>query len=337
MALSDAVSFNRDEVGMQQFRSQPRFNQFNQIEEAEPFEPRSVGTQSTGITGVNPVVSPHTTGRMPVLLFTGPHPTTDTDRLASLAKKTAAVGPDMSFSAALQTAMNGSTNRLVVIPAGKKQRRKVARKSARRLKPRVRHMIVLLATLGVLIGTLTTLLPLSDAQGGHSLLDNFRSWIQSTGFNPQIEARVDIDLNKSPDPNHPLPPLAIPNSPYVPIAQQAAIKYGISPVYFVRQITQESHFNPDAVSPSNAVGIAQFLPSTAAGLGVDPLDPVSALNGAARLMSNYVQIYGSYAKALAAYNAGSGSLQNAENACGMNWLSCLPGETQHYVYIITGL
>lgn len=317
---------------MQQFRRVPRFNQ---IEEVEPLEAPPVEPQPRVTTGAIPSVSPHTTGHMPILLFSGPHPTNDTDRLAALTTKAAGTKPSPSFTTALQGTMTGSTSRLVVIPAGKKARRKLAQKPAKRLKSRVRHIIVLLATFGVLIGTLTTLLPLSDGKSGLPLLDGFREWIQSTGFNPQIQARIDLD--KSPDPNHPLPPMIIPDSPYVAVAQQAAVKAGISPVYFVRQINQESHFNPNAVSPANAVGIAQFLPSTAAGLGVDPLDPVDALYGAARLMSNYVQKYGSYAKALAAYNAGSGSLMAAENSCGVNWLSCLPGETQHYVYIITGL
>src|SRR4051812_23123025 len=99
---------------------------------------------------------------------------------------------------------------------------------------------------------------------------------------------------------------AIPQSPYVPLAQAAAIEAGLSPQLFVRQIQVESGFNPAAVSPAGAVGIAQFLPSTAAGLGIDPWNPQQALVGAARLMASYVQQYqGDEAKALAAYNAGT--------------------------------
>ncbi|TMD45283.1 MAG: lytic transglycosylase domain-containing protein, partial [Chloroflexi bacterium] len=102
---------------------------------------------------------------------------------------------------------------------------------------------------------------------------------------------------------------------------------------------QESGFNPKAVSPAGAVGIAQFLPGTAAGLGVNPWDPIQALRGAAQLMASYARNYGGdYAKALAAYNGGSGTVQYAVNACGAaNWMNCLPYETRHYIYVIMGI
>ncbi len=89
-------------------------------------------------------------------------------------------------------------------------------------------------------------------------------------------------------------------------------------------------------SPSGAVGIAQFLPSTAASLGIDPLNPLQALQGAAKLMANFYHQYGDYAKALAAYNAGSANVNNAVNSCGASWLSCLPAQTRNYVAVIMG-
>jgi soluble lytic murein transglycosylase-like protein len=132
--------------------------------------------------------------------------------------------------------------------------------------------------------------------------------------------------------------MALAKSQYVAIAQQDAAAVGIPPVYFERQIQQESGFNPNAVSPAGAVGIAQFLPGTAAGLGINPWDPIQALNGAAKLMANYARQYGGdYAKALAAYNGGSGTVRYAVNNCGTNWLNCLPGETRHYIYVIMGI
>ena len=48
-------------------------------------------------------------------------------------------------------------------------------------------------------------------------------------------------------------------------ARQMARKYGIDPELFVRQIQMESGFNPRAKSGAGAVGIAQFMPSTAKG------------------------------------------------------------------------
>lgn len=124
---------------------------------------------------------------------------------------------------------------------------------------------------------------------------------------------------------------------YVDIARQAAISAGINPDAFVRQIQQESGFNPNAVSPAGAVGIAQFMPATAAGMGVNPYDPEQALKGAARLMANLAsQFGGDYAKALAAYNAGPGMVQSAVAQGGGNWLAYTPFETQNYVHVIWG-
>ncbi len=124
---------------------------------------------------------------------------------------------------------------------------------------------------------------------------------------------------------------------YVGLARQAALNAGINPDAFVRQIQQESGFNPDATSSAGAVGIAQFMPGTAASMGVNPYDPASALNGAARMMaSQAAQFGGNYAMALAAYNAGAGAVQGAVARGGGNWLSYMPAETQNYVHTIMG-
>lgn len=124
---------------------------------------------------------------------------------------------------------------------------------------------------------------------------------------------------------------------YVNLAQQAAWNNGISANIFVRQINQESGFNPYAISPAGAIGIAQFMPATAASLGVNPYNPVDALYGAARLMASYVRQYGGdYAKALAAYNAGPGAVAWAVFLGGWNWRYYLPYETQGYIRIILG-
>jgi len=128
---------------------------------------------------------------------------------------------------------------------------------------------------------------------------------------------------------------AAPASPYVALAAQDALAAGIPPTLFVRQINVESGFNTQALSPSRAEGIAQLLPGTAAALGIDPWDPVAALHAAAGLMASYVSRYGGdEQEALAAYNAGPGTLQGALNRCGVQWLVCLPLETQRYVHLI---
>jgi hypothetical protein len=85
---------------------------------------------------------------------------------------------------------------------------------------------------------------------------------------------------------------------YGPAATAAAQKYGVDPQIFNRLIASESSWDPYAINPQptkngeNAVGIAQFLPSTAKSLGVDPLDPYSALDGAAKYLSQLTAKYG---------------------------------------------
>lgn len=124
-------------------------------------------------------------------------------------------------------------------------------------------------------------------------------------------------------------------SAFVSLATQDALAAGISPTLYVRQINAESSFNPKALSPAGAEGIAQFLPATAAALGVDPWNPVASLRAAARLMASYVSRYGGdYARALAAYNAGPPTLDAALARCGAAWLGCMPAETQQYIHLI---
>jgi soluble lytic murein transglycosylase-like protein len=125
-------------------------------------------------------------------------------------------------------------------------------------------------------------------------------------------------------------------SDYHQLAWQDAINAGISADLFERQINQESGFNPNAVSPAGAIGIAQIMPSTAAGWNVDPHDPVASLASAASAMAQYQTRYQSYAKALAAYNCGTATLDTAIARYGDNWIIGLPTETQNYIHAIMG-
>jgi hypothetical protein len=112
---------------------------------------------------------------------------------------------------------------------------------------------------------------------------------------------------------------------YRAAARRFARKYGLNPGIFIRQISQESGFNPNAVSPAGAIGIAQIMPATARGWGVNPHDPMASLDAAAKNMARYVHQYGSYRDALVAYNAGPGRVGHS-----------LPSETQRYIANILG-
>lgn len=230
-----------------------------------------------------------------------------------------------------------TARRPIVIRPEKKRVRKALDGEApgKHLSPRLRQAIVLLFTLVLLGGTLATLVPLANDQGQWNLSSGLGALIQTarTGLQSLIAHQ---SSQSSTGQSHSLPPMTIPRSQLVTLAEQDATAAGISPVYFVRQINLESGFNPNAVSPGGAEGIAQFEPSTAAGLGIDPFNPTQALKAAAQMMARYSSQYGGYDKALAAYNAGPASLQRAENSCGANWLSCMPAETQHYVATIMG-
>ena len=116
--------------------------------------------------------------------------------------------------------------------------------------------------------------------------------------------------------------------PYASLFEQAGSQYGVDPSLLAAVASQESGFNAQATSPAGALGLMQFMPSTAAGLGVDPLDPASSVDGAARYLSGLTSRFGSTPLALAAYNAGPGTVSRYGG---------IPpyAETQNYVRAVT--
>ncbi len=113
---------------------------------------------------------------------------------------------------------------------------------------------------------------------------------------------------------------------------QAAHKNDLPIPYFIRLLFQESGFKPDVVSHAGAQGVAQFMPETAASVGLhNPFDPLEAIPASARLLRSLFQQFGNLGLAAAAYNAGPKRI--------MAWLAKkgkLPQETQGYVKSITG-
>ena len=89
----------------------------------------------------------------------------------------------------------------------------------------------------------------------------------------------------------------------------AEARFGLPDGLLAAVAQQESGGNPHAVSPAGARGLMQLMPSTAAGMGVNPDDPAQAITAAARILSGSLDRYhGSIPLALAAYNAGPGAV-----------------------------
>jgi hypothetical protein len=112
---------------------------------------------------------------------------------------------------------------------------------------------------------------------------------------------------------------------YRAVLLAAAARHDVSPALLAAQLMAESNFNPAAVSPAGAQGIAQFMPGTAAAYGLtDPFDAEASIEAQATLMGELMEQFGDPRLALAAYNAGPAPV----SAC-----ACVPGyaETQAYV------
>jgi peptidoglycan DL-endopeptidase CwlO len=90
----------------------------------------------------------------------------------------------------------------------------------------------------------------------------------------------------------------------------AGARYNVSPALLASVAKTESNFDPNAVSKAGAQGLMQLMPSTAQSLGVNPLDPAQAVDGAARLLRSLLDSFGGDTKlAVAAYNAGSAAVK----------------------------
>ena len=112
---------------------------------------------------------------------------------------------------------------------------------------------------------------------------------------------------------------------------RSASRWNVSPGLLAAQLMAESGFDPSAVSPAGALGIAQFMPSTGRSYGLrDPFDPIASIDAQAHLMSDLLRQFHSVPLALAAYNAGSGAVAGCH---------CVPPypETRAYVARILAL
>lgn len=106
--------------------------------------------------------------------------------------------------------------------------------------------------------------------------------------------------------------------PYQSTITAAANAAGVPVAILAWLLWKESRYNPDIIdgtirSRSGAMGIAQFMPATAAqvlGSTAAALDPAKAIPGAAKYLASLYKSLGTWKKALAAYNWGMGNVRD---------------------------
>ena len=154
--------------------------------------------------------------------------------------------------------------------------------------------------------------------------------------------KVSVDINI---PNY--TPVVLPLAPLKPLLKpvvfrsreeicdalvHAALSNDLPVPFFIRLLYQESTFRPAAISSAGALGIAQFMPETAAHRRLDnPFDPAQAIPASARLLRDHYRRFGNLGLAAAAYNAGPRRVDDWRAKKGP-----MPQETQDYVKVITG-
>ena len=110
------------------------------------------------------------------------------------------------------------------------------------------------------------------------------------------------------------------------VIREASQLYQLPEALIRAVIKQESDFNPFSVSTSNAMGLMQLLPATAASMSVgDPFDPRQNILGGTRFLRLLANTFnGDLVLTVAAYNAGAGAV--------IRYSGVPPyDETQHYV------
>ena len=97
---------------------------------------------------------------------------------------------------------------------------------------------------------------------------------------------------------------------YDPIIKEASLRYGLSFPLIKAIIRVESNFNAKAVSKKGALGLMQVMPSNLKLLDIgDPFNPKENIMGGARYFKSMVDRFnGKLPLALAAYNAGPGTV-----------------------------
>jgi hypothetical protein len=134
---------------------------------------------------------------------------------------------------------------------------------------------------------------------------------------PSLPVSIFADTDQLSAPVHKAPesrgrPASFRRAIYLPHIYAAEARYALPSGLLDALVWTESRYNPAAVSPAGAAGLGQLMPGTASDLRVaNRFDPVANINGAARYLRQMLDKFGVVHLALAAYNAGPGTVERA--------------------------
>ena len=119
----------------------------------------------------------------------------------------------------------------------------------------------------------------------------------------------------------------------------AAKTYSVDPVLVASVINAESGFDKNKVSPKQAVGLMQLLPSTAAAMAqnneIDLFDPATNITLGVKYLAYLINKFQDIDTALFAYNAGEGNVARWLSEQGKTRLTSCPFKaTNAYVHKI---
>ena len=137
-------------------------------------------------------------------------------------------------------------------------------------------------------------------------------------WDPALIARIELDRSPRRGPDRPVELESIVAEersgrmlarPYGALIQQASEAHGVNLYLLHALIEVESQYKGSAESRIGAMGLMQLMPALAAEYAVhDPFDPPSNIDAGTRHLRTLIDRYG-IADALAAYNAGEGSVR----------------------------
>jgi soluble lytic murein transglycosylase-like protein len=133
-----------------------------------------------------------------------------------------------------------------------------------------------------------------------------------TGRLVRVVARPARPVSQKPDPQIQLPDAVAPApASLATLVDQIAGQHEVDRDLVHSMIRVESNYNPLAVSNKGALGLMQLIPATARRFGVaDVFNPAQNVEGGVRYLKYLLDLYdGDHRLALAAYNAGEGTVE----------------------------